>query len=412
LEDFIKKPVSTIAMLLGLVGKPSCGKSTFFKALTLADVAIASYPFTTIKPNRGAGHVKVKCIDTEFNTQCNPREGFCLEHNRFVPVEVMDVAGLVPGAHEGKGLGNQFLDDLRQADVLIHVVDASGSANERGEIGKPGSYDPANDVMFLEEEIDLWYFGIMEKSWEKFAKVALLEHKKLSESVAKQFSGLGVTESMVDIVLEELKLDAENPTKWTLEELKSFTVALRRKTKPLLIAANKCDLPMAAENIERLKKEFPDYRFVPCSAEAELALKEAAKAGLIKYIPGDNDFTIINESQLQPKQKAALDFIRKNVLDVFGGTGIQQAMNAAVFDLLRYVAIFPGGVNKLTDQFGRVLPDCFLMPPGTTALGFAFKLHTDFGKNFIRAIDVRKKMPMGKDHVLQSGDVIEIVSGK
>ena len=185
-------------MLLGLVGKPSCGKSTFFKALTLADVAIASYPFTTIKPNRGAGHVRIKCVDKEFNAQCNPREGFCIEHNRFVPVEVLDVAGLVPGAHEGKGLGNQFLDDLRQADALIHVVDASGSANEKGEIDKPGSHDPANDVRFLEEEIDLWYFGLLKKSWEKFAKVAFLERKKLAEAVANKFSGLGGTEAAVE----------------------------------------------------------------------------------------------------------------------------------------------------------------------------------------------------------------------
>ncbi|MBI2581256.1 redox-regulated ATPase YchF [Candidatus Woesearchaeota archaeon] len=399
-------------MLLGLVGKPSCGKSTFFKALTLAEVAIASYPFTTIKPNRGAGHVRIQCADTDFGVQCNPREGYCLGHNRFVPVEVLDVAGLVPGAHKGKGLGNQFLDDLRQADALIHVVDASGSANEKGEIGKPGSYDPANDIRFLEEEIDLWYFGLLKKSWEKFAKVAFLEHKKLAEAVAKQFSGLGASEPVVERVLEELRLDAENPLKWSDDDLKAFATKLRRLTKPMLIAANKCDLPAAAENIRRLQQQFPDYRIMPCSAEAELALKEAAKAELIKYIPGGKEFTIVNEPQLLPQQKNALDFIRTNVLDAYGSTGVQQAINAAVFDLLGYIAIFPGGVNKLADQFGRIMPDCFLMPPKTTAIDFAFKLHTDFGKNFIRAIDVRKKLPVGKDHVLQSRDVVEIVSGK
>ncbi len=399
-------------MLLGLVGKPSCGKSTFFKALTLADVAIASYPFTTIKPNRGAGHVKIPCADTDFKVQCNPREGFCVEHNRFVPVEVLDVAGLVPGAHEGKGLGNQFLDDLRQADALIHVVDASGSANEKGEIGKPGSYDPANDVRFLEQEIDLWYFGLLKKSWEKFAKVALLEHKKLAEAVAKQFSGLGVAAAAVENIMAELKLDAENPLKWSDDDLNLFATAMRRKTKPLLIAANKCDIPTAAENIKRLKEQFPGYKIIPCSADSELTLKMAAKAGLIKYVPGDSNFEIIDDSKLQPQQKNALEFIRKNVLNAYGNTGVQQALNTALFDLLGYIAIFPGGVNKLSDQFGRVLPDCFLMPPKTTALDFAFKLHTDFGKNFIRAIDVKKKMPVGKDHVLQNRDVVEIVSGK
>ena len=399
-------------MLLGLVGKPSCGKSTFFKSLTLADIAIAPYPFTTIKPNRGAGHIRLKCVDTDFHEQCNPREGYCLEHNRFVPVEVLDVAGLVPGAHEGKGLGNQFLDDLRQADALIHVVDASGSANEKGEIGKPGSYDPVNDVLFLEEEIDQWYFGLMKKSWEKFAKIAFLEHKKLGEAIASQFSGLGVTEANVDRVIEVLKLDRENPLKWSEDNLKAFATGLRRTTKPMLIAANKCDLPMAAENVKRLQQQFPHYKIVPCSADAELTLKMAAKAGLIKYIPGDSKFEIINEPSLQPQQKQALEFIKTTVLDVYGGTGVQQAINTAVFDLLGYVAIFPGGMSKLADQYGRVLPDCFLMPPGTTAIDFAFKLHTDFGKNFIRAIDVRKRMPVGKEHLLQNRDVIEIVSGK
>lgn len=398
-------------MLLGLVGKPSCGKSTFFKALTLADVAIASYPFTTIKPNRGAGHVRIECADREFGQQCNPREGFCTGHNRFVPVEVLDVAGLVPGAHEGKGLGNQFLDDLRQADAFIHVIDASGSANEKGDLDKPGTYDPANDVRFLEEEVDLWYLGMLQKSWEKFVKVASLEHKKLAESIAKQFSGLGVSEAAVEVVIEKLELDPENATNWTAENLRLFATELRRRTKPMLIAANKCDIPEAEDNVKRLREQFPHYKVVPCSADAELTLKMAAKAGLIAYTAGDSSFQIIS-GNLSPQQKTALEFIKENVMERFGGTGVQQAVNSAVFDLLGYVAIFPGGVNRLADSQGRILPDCFLMPPKTTALDFAFKLHTDFGKNFIRAIDVRKKLPVGKDHVLQTRDVIEIMSGK
>ena len=137
-------------MIVGLVGKPSAGKSTFFKAATLAEVEIANYPFTTIEKNEGVGFVKVDCADKEFNVQCNPRFGYCLDHKRFVPIQIIDVAGLVPGAHEGKGRGNQFLDDLRQADVLIHVVDISGSIDENGRPVDRGSYDPANDVIFLD----------------------------------------------------------------------------------------------------------------------------------------------------------------------------------------------------------------------------------------------------------------------
>ena len=236
--------------------------------------------------------------------------------------------------------------------------------------------------------------------------------KKVAEAIAKQFSGLGGTQATVEKLIEELKLDAESPIKWTEEQLKTFSISLRRKTKPMLIAANKCDIPEAADNIKRLLQQFPNYKTIPCSADAELTLKMAAKAGFIRYIPGDSDFKIINEEKLLPLQRKALDFIRVNVLEVYGSTGVQQALNAALFDLLGHIAIFPGGVNKLSDQFGRVLPDCFLMPSNTTALDFAFKLHTDFGKNFIRAIDVKKKIPVGKDHKLQHRDVIEIVSGK
>jgi len=106
-------------MIIGFVGAPSSGKSSFFKAATLADAEIANYPFTTIKPNHGVGFVRIDCVDKDFGKQCNPRIGYCVNHQRFVAVDLMDVAGLVPGAHLGLGLGSQFLDDLRQAHVLI-----------------------------------------------------------------------------------------------------------------------------------------------------------------------------------------------------------------------------------------------------------------------------------------------------
>jgi ribosome-binding ATPase YchF (GTP1/OBG family) len=397
-------------MKIGVVGKANVGKSTFFKALTLADVLIANYPFATIKPNVGFGHVKLDCVDKDLNTQCNPREGFCVNHNRFVPVEVVDVAGLVPGAYEGKGMGNQFLDDLRQADALIHVIDCSGSTNELGEPKEAGSYDPADDIKFLETELDMWYLGILQKSWEKFAKLVNQENPEIDKAIAKQFSGVGATDFIVREIMKKEALFDKRITLWDENDIKNVARDLRKATKPMIIAANKIDMPIAQANFERLKKEFPDSLIVPCSSESELALKEAAKHGLIKYIPGENDFEAIG--QLSENQKMALEFIRKNVLQKFGSTGVQEVINEAVFRLLKYIAIFPGGVNKLTDQYGRVLPDCFLMPHSTTALDFAFKLHTDFGKNFIRAIDVRKKLPVGKDHALQHRDIIEIISGK
>ncbi|MBU4492766.1 MAG: redox-regulated ATPase YchF [Nanoarchaeota archaeon] len=401
-------------MLVGVVGKANVGKSTFFKALTLANIEIDNYPFVTIKPNHGIGYVRIECADKFFNVKCNPREGYCINHNRFVPVDLIDVAGLVPGAYEGKGMGNQFLDDLRQADVLIHIVDASGSTNELGEPVTHGSYDPCDDIRFLEIELDMWYLRLIKKGWDRFARAVQQEkehEEKIVKDIAKHLSGLKVNEEMVEEVLSKLDLDRSNILSWGEEDLKEIAIELRKKTKKMIIAANKIDVSTAKENLSRMKKEFPNYLIIGCSAESELALKEASKNGLIEYIPGDNDFKISEPDKLNEKQKNALEFIKKNVLDVFQRTGVQQVINAAVFDLLKYIAVFPVGA-KLADSDGNILPDCFLIPQKTTALDFAYRLHTDFGNNFIKAIDVKNKITIGKDHPLKNGDVVEIISGK
>ena len=397
-------------MLIGIVGKPNCGKSTFFKACTLANVEIANYPFATIKPNKGIGFLRVECADKFFNTTCNPRTGYCIDHKRFVPVDLIDVAGLVPGAHEGKGMGLEFLNDLNQADALIHVIDVSGSTNEKGEQVSVGQYDPANDIKFLETELDYWYLSILKKSWEKFSRSVSQTNQDIVKSLHKQFSGLGSDEDMIKDILKQLELVQKKLSSWSDEDLLSFAKHLRKRTKPILIAANKADVKGALENYERLKKEFPDYIIIPCSAESELALKEASKHKLINYVPGDNSFELTG--QLNEKQTNALNFINDNVLKKLEGTGVQKAIDSAVTILLKYIHIFPGGVSKLEDKDGNRLPDCFLLKENSTALDFAYKVHTDLGENFIRAIDVKTKRTVGKEHPLKAGDVIEIISDK
>jgi ribosome-binding ATPase len=393
-------------MLIGLVGKPSVGKSTFFKAATLAEVEIASYPFTTIKPNHGVGYVKVDCIDKEFNAKCNPNHGFCINGKRFVPIDLMDVAGLVKGASEGKGLGNQFLDDLRGADVFIHIVDVSGTTDEEGK--QTENYNPVNDVTLLEDELNKWFCNILMKAWKGFARTAEIAKVKFSEAVSKQFSGLKVKEEQVKDVLLKANLPEQAST-WNNEQLMKFASELRKESKPMIIAANKVDMNKGEENYKKIKEAFPEYLVIPCSADSELALRQAAKAGMIEYIPGEREFKIIKD--LNEKQKSALIKIKENVLDKFEfGTGVQQVLNAAVFDFLKYIAIFPASANKLGDSKGNILPDCFLMPPGTTALDFAYYLHTDFGKNFIKAIDARSKMAWGKEHKLKHRDALEIAT--
>ncbi len=395
-------------MLIGLVGKPSVGKSTFFKAATLAEVEIASYPFTTIKPNHGIGYVKVECIDKEFNAQCNPNHGFCINHQRFVPIDLMDVAGLVKGASEGKGLGNQFLDDLRGADVFIHIVDVSGTTDSEGKQVLDASYNPLNDIELLEDELNKWFCNILMKVWKTFARTTEMSKAKFSEAVAKQFSGLKVKEDNVKDVLLRMNLP-EKPTSWSEQQTINFAAELRKESKPMIIAANKVDMENGEKNYKLIKEKYKDYLVIPCSADSELALRQAAKAGMIEYIPGDRDFKILKE--LNEKQKSALEKIKQNVLNKFEyGTGVQQVLNSAVFDFLKYIAIFPASANKLGDSKGNILPDCFLMPPGTTALDFAYYLHTDFGKNFIKAIDARTKMAWGKEHKLKNRDGLEIVT--
>lgn len=392
-------------MLLGLVGKPSCGKSTFFKAATLADVLIASYPFATIKPNHGVGYVRVEALCGELGVKCNPRTGFCDGKTRFVPVDLMDVAGLVEGASEGKGLGNQFLDDLRQADCFIHIVDVSGTTDAEG---KEGSGNPLEDVKMLENELNKWYVGIFKKVWAKLSKNLQSTKEDVAKAVSKQFSGLRVNEDDVKEVILKLNLDPGHIIHWTDDDLFNFASRLRHLTKPMIIVANKIDKNNAKENLEKLKNEFPELIIVPCSADSELSLRQASKAGLIDYTSGSRDF-IIHKEKVNDKQYEALESIRENVLKVYGSTGVQDVLDKAVFELLKYIAIFPAG-SKLADSKGNVLPDCFLLSEGSTALDFAYYLHTDIGDKFVKAIDVRTKMPVGKDHALKHRDGIEIMT--
>ncbi len=392
-------------MLIGIVGKPNCGKSTFFKAATLAEAEIAPYPFTTIKPNAAVGYAKIRCAESDFGVKCNPKHGYCLAGWRFVPVQLIDVAGLVPGAHLGKGMGFQFLNDLVQADVLIHIIDISGSTNERGELVKPLSYDPANDIKFLEEELDFWYLDIIKRGWDKFIRT--IEHSKdeLKQAIAKQLSSLNVKEEIVEEFLRSVNKELKD---WDDIELLRLASYLRIKTKPMLIVCNKIDIPGSEENFERLKKEYKDYTFIPCSSVAELMLKGLAKNDTIKYIPGERTFSILDNKGLNEKQAKGLDVV-KNLLERFD-LGVQESLDIAVFEILKKIAVFPVANSRLEDKDGNKLPDCLLADKDITAIELAYKIHSDIGKKFIKAIDLKTKQVVGKEHKLKHCDVIEIVT--
>jgi ribosome-binding ATPase YchF (GTP1/OBG family) len=393
-------------VLVGIVGKPNVGKSTFFSALTLATAQIASYPFTTIQPNRGVGYVRGRCPHLDLGKDCNPHNSLCESGTRFVPIEVLDVAGLVPDAHAGRGLGNKFLDDLRQADAFIHVVDASGGTDFEGNPVGIGTHDPVLDVNFLEKEISYWIYGILEKNFSKFAKQAKLAGTKLEKMLAEKLTGLSITENQILASFRAAAVDAD-PSIWGDEELLRFCQALQKISKPMIIAANKADIA-PPESIERLKGT--GYPMVATSAEYELALRKATKAGLVNYVPGDGKFEFKDKSKLNPNQIAACDKM-SSWLQEHKSTGVQAVLEQVVFKVLDMIIIYPvEDEHKWIDKQNRILPDAYLMRRGSNAKELAFKVHTDLGDNFIRAIDGRTHMAIGADHLLKDGDVVKIVA--
>lgn len=394
-------------MEIGVVGKPNVGKSTFFSAATLAPAEIASYPFTTIEPNRGVAYVKIECPHVELGASCDPRNAPCENGTRLVPIELLDVAGLVPDAHAGRGLGNKFLDDLRQASALIHIVDASGGTDFEGNPCAVGEHNPVEDVEFLEVEISYWFRNILAKDWQKIARQAQYEGKNLEKLLYDKLTGLGISEVKIKEALKESKL-SDKPAEWSDDELLVLARNLRQKGKPIILAANKSDIA-PRENVEKLQ-ELPGYITIPTSAEFELALRRAAKADLVEYEIGSDNFTITDSSKLNKAQLKGLEHIKATLPDI-GTTGIQRCIEKAAFDLLDLIIVFPvEDENKYTDHDGNVLPDAYLVPKGSTAKDLAYKVHTDLGDNFIRAIDARTKRVVGADYELEIGDVVTIVA--
>ncbi len=392
-------------MLIGIVGKPNAGKSTFFKAATLADVEIANYAFTTIKANQAIGYVSTDCVEAEFNVRCRPRHGFCINAKRFIPVKLIDVAGLVPKAHEGRGLGNKFLDDLRQADVLILIVDTSGTTDEEG---KPTTnYDVCNDVRFIIDELNAWMLQLLKKDWLMLKRKIKIEHISLVDALAEKFSGLKITHEQIKKAIAKAGL-SETPDR-SDEQLENFVCCLRSIAKPIIVFGNKIDIA-SKQNITKLEQfcQQQGLSVVFGSAEIELALREAAHHGLIKYVPGSSTFEIFAREKLNEKQRQALSKIKMFLQE--HPTGVQEVINKAVFGLLKYKVVYPVENEKLTDKDGNVLPDALLMPEHATALDLAEAIHSDLAKNFVAAIDVRTGKRLSKDYVLKHNDVIRIVT--
>ena len=395
-------------MQIGIVGKPNVGKSTFFGAATMAPVEIANYPFTTIAANKGVGYVRSKCPCKELGVQCTPHNSGCVDGIRMIPVELLDVAGLVPDAWQGKGLGNQFLDDLRQADALINVIDVSGSTNIEGVPGKPGEHDPREDVEFLRREIEMWIRDILNNGFNKMARTAKMTGAKPEVILHERLAGLNITEAQIKTALRDVN-PPEDPTKWDDDVMLALAKKIREYGKPMIVAMNKADI--APEGNVDLVKSISDMSIVTM-AETELALKKANDAKVVDYVPGERSFKIREGVKLNEAQKNALDYMAKN-MEKYGGTGVQACLEKAAFEMLDLITVYPvEDENKYTDHFGRVLPDAYLLPRGSTARDLAYKVHTELGDKFIRAVNAKTKRTVGADYVLLDGDVIRIVANR
>ena len=395
---------------IGIVGKTNAGKTTFFNAATLLDAEVSNYPFTTKKPNVGQAYVKTMCVCRELGMKDNPRNSSCINGFRFVPIQLIDLPGLIKGSWMGKGLGTQFLSVASQADALIHIVDASGSVDSDGKLTKPGMGNPVADIYDIEEELVRWFAKSIEKTIEKIKK-----HPKKGMSgqvlLERDLAGLKITSEHIMRSIEKSTLSTSPPGKWTRDDIWEFSKNLREISKPTIIVANKMDLYPAEKNYEKLVEEFGRAFVTPAASDAELALRRAEQKGYVEYVPGEEHFRVRDREKLSVEQREAFVYVEKRVFSKLIRTGVQFALNTCVFKLLSMNAVYPvEDDEKLADKMGNVLPDAFLLPYNSSVKDLAGQIHSQLAKTVIYAVDVRTKIRLPVDYRLKDRDVIRIIA--
>jgi ribosome-binding ATPase YchF (GTP1/OBG family) len=396
---------------IGIIGKTNTGKTTLFNAITMLNAEVSTYPFTTKTPNIGIGYVRTPCVCRELGVKDNPRNSQCIDGWRYIPIEVIDLPGLIKGAWAGAGLGNQFLSVAAQSDALLHVVDASGSINEKGEICEPGSGSPLADYFDIEDEIIRWYMKNIVENSEKIKKLIKGKGLSLVDALFEILAGIKVKKWHIEEALKKANLNEVPFEDWDDEDLKNFASHIRYISKPTLIIANKMDIPIAEKNFKGLQEALGEKFVIPCSAEVELMLRRAARMGAIEYLPGEEGFKIKDESKLTPRQKWAINYVQSRIFDRWLRTGVDQALFITVFKLLKMNVIYPvEDAKRLSDSKGNILPDAILMPQGSTPLDLAREIHSELAEGFLYAIDAITGMRLPKDYQLHDRDVISIVS--
>ena len=395
---------------IGLIGKTNTGKTTFFNSSTLSSDEISTYPFTTKKSSTSVGYAITLCVHPEFDVIDNPNNSKCKDGWRYIPIELIDLPGLIKDAWKGKGLGNQFLSIASQSDALLHVVDASGGIDSSGRITETGTGDPVSDFADIEEELNMWYQKILEGNRDKLQKMINSDNDQI-KALTELYQGMGVKQSHVKYALKITKLEEKNVENYDINDSKKFATELRRVSKPTLIVANKIDIDGAAKNFQRLRERYNDTIVVPASADSELSLRRAEQKNLIKYSPGSEKFEILKENDLNQKQKDALNFIESDIMGEYMRTGVQFAINVTVFKLLKMNSIYPVTTpENLSDKKGRVLPDLILLKDGSTVIDLAKEIHSDLIKGLLYAKDLRYNLRVPTNYQLRDRDVISLVS--
>ncbi|MGA3109403.1 MAG: YchF-related putative GTPase [Candidatus Bathyarchaeia archaeon] len=395
---------------VGLIGKTNAGKTTFFNAATLLTAEVSTYPFTTKKPNIGQANAKTICVCKELGVKDNPRNSTCIDGSRFIPIQLIDLPGLIKGSWEGKGLGTQFLSVASQADALIHIADASASVDADGKLTKPGMGNPVADVYDIEEEIVRWYSKSIEKTLGK-----VKNHSKKGSTVdhlfAQDLAGMKITPTHIAQALSATNLTDKDLGKWTRQDVWSFAKSVREISKPTLIVANKMDIALGEKNYEKLIKEFGQAFVIPASSDAELALRRAEQQGYIEYVPGEEAFKVKDRGKLTLEQRNALTYVEQRVFSQWIRTGVQFALNTCVFKLLGMNVVYPvEDADKFSDRKGAVLPDAFLVPYNASVSDLAAQIHSELARTMIYAVDVRTKIRLPKEYKLKDRDVVNIVA--
>lgn len=399
-----------MSIKIGLIGKTNTGKTTFFNSATLSSEEISSYPFTTKSPVSGIAHAITLCVHPEFKIQDNPNNSKCLDGWRYIPIELIDLPGLIKDAWKGKGLGNQFLSIAAQSDVLLHVVDASGGIDSTGKITEAGSGDPISDFADIEEELIMWYLKILEGNRDKVSKL-IQSGTDILDAITDLYRGIGVSKTHVKDTFQATSLEEKNFDDFNMDDSKKFASYLRKISKPTLIVANKVDVEGADKNFARLRERYNDSIVIPVSGDSEFVLRRAEQKGLIKYSPGSETFEIIKSDELNEKQNNALDFIKRGIMGEYMRTGVQFAINVAVFKLLKMNSIYPvADEENMADKKGRILPDLILLKDGATISDLAKEIHTDLTKGLLYGKDLRYNLRLPTDYQLRDRDVVSLVS--